>query len=225
MGALVVSLLPFIIGSALVPLQIIINILLLKSPQQGLAKASAYVAGMTIMRLFQGLLFGFILTGATTADKGDGRGPVASSLLLVLGLLLLISAFRKWWEEEDPDAPPPKWLTMLDTVTVLRAFALGLGLVLIAAKLWVFTLTALATIGEAQLGQPSSTIAFLLFVFLAESLLLLLILLRLIAPTQSTTWLDNISAWLTTNNRAIVIAVSSIFGLLFLYQGVSGLLS
>lgn len=56
MGSLLISLLPFIIGSALVPVQIIIDILLLKSPRQGLLKASAYVGGMTTMRLLQGLI-------------------------------------------------------------------------------------------------------------------------------------------------------------------------
>jgi len=46
MDALFISLLPFIIGSALVPIQIILAILLLKNPQQGLLKAAAYAGGM-----------------------------------------------------------------------------------------------------------------------------------------------------------------------------------
>ena len=47
MGTTFVSLVPLIIGSAVVPVQIIIDILLLKSPRQGLLKAAAYVGGMT----------------------------------------------------------------------------------------------------------------------------------------------------------------------------------
>ena len=50
MGAVIISLLPFILGSAIVPMQIIIVILLLKSPTQGLLKATAYVGGMTTIR-------------------------------------------------------------------------------------------------------------------------------------------------------------------------------
>ena len=38
MGPVIFSLLPLIIGSAVVPVQIIIDILLLKSPEQGLLK-------------------------------------------------------------------------------------------------------------------------------------------------------------------------------------------
>ncbi len=58
MGSLFASLLPLIIGSAVVPVQIIIDILLLKNPKQGLLKASAYVGGLTTLRLLQGLGLG-----------------------------------------------------------------------------------------------------------------------------------------------------------------------
>ena len=84
MGSVVITLIPLIIGSAVVPVQIIVDILLLKSPKQGLLKASAFVGGLTTMRLMQGLIFGSILTGSagTTAEESGGRGPVVSTLLL-----------------------------------------------------------------------------------------------------------------------------------------------
>ena len=226
MGALLFSLSPFIIGSAVVPVQIIIDILLLKSPKQGLLKASAYVGGMTTLRLLQGLIFGLILTNSSgaSAEESSGKGLVVSTLLLVLGILLLITAYKQWRKDDDPDAPPPKWLTMIDSLTPLKAFGIGFGLLLVGGKFWVFTLGAIGMIGEAQLGQPTSTVAFLLFVLLAESLLLLPILIRMIIPEQSKSLLEATSAWLTRYNRPIVIAVSLVFGLLFLYSGISGLL-
>jgi len=225
-GSTIVSLVPLIIGSAVVPVQIIIDILLLKSPKQGLLKASAYVGGMTSMRLLQGLIFGLILTGgaSATAEDSSGKGSVVSTLLLVLGIFFLITAYKQWRKDDDPDAPPPKWLAMVDGMTPLKAFGVGFGLMLIGAKFWVFTLTALAVIGEAALGQPSSTIVYLLFILLAESLLLIPILVRLVLPGQSKAFLDGVSDWLTRHNRVIVIGVSLVFGLLFLYQGASGLL-
>jgi hypothetical protein len=113
---------------------------------------------------------------------------------------------------------------MIDSFTPLKAFGLGFGLLLIGAKFWVFTLTAIAVIGEAALGQPTSTLTYLLFVLLAESLLLLPILIRMIIPQQSKSLLEKASAWLMRYNRPIVIIVSLVFGLLFFYQGASGLL-
>ena len=225
MQAVLVSLLPYIIGSALVPVQIIIAVLLLKSPRQGLAKGVAYVAGMTTTRLLQGLIFGLIFSESAEVEQGGSKGPVISTLLLVLGLFLLITAYKQWRGEDDPDGPPPKWLTMLDSVTPLKAFGIGVALPLIGAKLWVFTLSALAAIVAAPLEQPAGAIAYLLFIVLAQSLLLIPIMIRILMPERSQSVLDGFSAWLTKNNRSIVMVVSLVFGLFFLYSGIRGLLA
>lgn len=60
MGETIIKLTPFIIGSAVVPLQVMLVILLLNSPRQGLAKTIGLVAGMTAVRLLQGVIFGLI---------------------------------------------------------------------------------------------------------------------------------------------------------------------
>ena len=73
MNSAFISLLPFIIGSAIVPLQIIIVTLLLTSERRGPLKAIAFVLGMTVARLAQGVLFGLVLTGGSgdPADAGN----------------------------------------------------------------------------------------------------------------------------------------------------------
>lgn len=226
MEVVLISLLPYIIGSAVVPLQIIIGLLLLKSPAQGLSKAIAYVAGMTTTRLLQGLIFGLILSESSAlTEESKGKNPVISTLLLVLGILLLIAAYKKWQREDDPDDSPPKRLVMIDSLTSLKAFGFGLGVPLISAKLWVFTLSALATIAAAQLDQLSSAIVYLLFILLAESLLLLPIVARIIFPERSKYLLSELSAWLSKYSRPIAIVVSLVFGLFFLQSGIRGLLA
>lgn len=222
MGSLFVSLLPFIIGSALVPIQNIINILILKSPQQGLLKSLAFVGGMTTLRMLQGVLFGLVFTSADEA--GGGKSPVVLTLLLILGILLLVTAYKQWRKEDDPDAPPPKWLGMIESLSTLKAFGFGFAILFISGKAWVFTLSAIGIIGEKELGQPASTLVFLLFVLLAQSLLLASILFRAIMPGKSAILLVQVSDWMTRYNRAIVITVSLIFGLLFACQGISGLI-
>lgn len=222
MGVIIASLLPYIIGSALVPIQNIVNILLLKSPQQGLLKSTAYVAGMTTLRLLQGLIFGLIIFDQ---ESGGGKSPVAMTFQLMLGVLLLITAYKKWRNEEDPDAPPPKWLTTIDSVSPFKAFWFGFGMVALSGKAWVFTLGAISSIAEKELGQASAVWAFILFVLLAQSLMLLSILFRVILPGKAMVFLEQASAWVTRNNRMILLVISLIFGLLFLFQGASGLLS
>jgi hypothetical protein len=137
------------------------------------------------------------------------------STLLLFGLYLLITAYKQWRGEDDPDAPPPKWLTMMDSLTPLKACVIGVGLPLVSVKLWVITLGALGTIAEAQLGQPGSAIAYLLFIWLAQSLLLIPILIRILIPARSQSILDGLSDWLAKNNRPIVMVVSYVRTVLF----------
>lgn len=217
-----IQLLPFIIGSALVPVQVMIAIFLLNNPNRGLIKAICLVGGMTAVRLLQGAVFGWVF--APGADEASGKGPAVLALQLMLGVLLLITAYKKWRDEGDPDDPPPKWMTLLDTITPLRALAAGAGLVLISGKSWAFTLSAIGVIDLAQLGRSTSIATFLLFLLLAQSLILLAILARLVAPKRAGVILGNVSTWLERNNRPIVVTVSLVFGLLFFWKGASGLL-
>lgn len=223
MDSILIALLPFIIGSALVPLQIIILILLLTSEKQGPLKAIAFVLGMTVTRLAQGLLFGLVLTGGS-GDPADAAGVpwIKSTVLLILGVLLLSTAYKYWTKEPDPDAPPPKWMAMLDGITPVRAFLFGAGFILIAVKLWVFILGAISVIGEAPLGQREAVSTFLWFILLAQSLLIIPILIRLLVPAQASRLLGAFGDWLERYNRQIMIVVSLVFGLYFLYRGVTG---
>ncbi len=109
MGTVIVSLLPLIVGAALLPVWIIMALFLLRG-EGGVLKAAAFAAGAMTVRVVQGVLFGFVFGAATDASGESGASLITSTLLLVLGILMLISAVRKWRKEEDPDAPPPKWM-------------------------------------------------------------------------------------------------------------------
>lgn len=220
------NLLPLSIASAIGPGQILFDTLLLRSPDRGAAKAGAFVGGMTTIRLIQGIVFGFIFTGAVASGVAGGQpGGITSTLLTVLGIFLLITMYRSWREGEDPDAPPPKWLEMIDNLTLVKAFGIGMVLVATSPNLWVFTLSAIAVISEAQLSRPDSVTAFLLFVLVAEMLVLLPILMRILLPKQAVRFLDDLSAWLTRNNHKLMIGVSLVFGVFFLLKGINGLLN
>ena len=221
MPSLLGELLPMILGNILAPLWLIIVLLLLATPG-GVVKAAAFVLGMTLTRVAQGVLFGAVL--ATSSDGTDGSSPVAATLNLFLGILLLIAAFKKWRKEEDPDEPPPKWMQSLDQTTALKALGLGaLGLA-IGPKLWAFTLSALAIINAAELDRADAIIAYAAYIFFAQILLILAILVSAVAPQGSRAFLQRAINWLTTYNRPISITVALVFGLLFISSGVSGLL-
>lgn len=110
MSDTLLQLLPMILGSALVPIWVIMLLLILRSPN-GLIKGFAFVAGATLVRLVQGMLFGYVF-GASDAVSEDSAGlsSVVAVLLMVIGILLLIAAIKTYRNEPDPDDPSPKWM-------------------------------------------------------------------------------------------------------------------
>lgn len=217
------DLLPMMVGSALAPLWIIAVLLILQS-HNGLVKAIAFVSGVTLVRLLQGVVFGALL-GQVAAGDGAGESRlVVSVLLMVLGLLLLMSAVKTLMNTPDPDAPAPQWMKTLDRSSAPRLLGLGMVFTLVAPKLWVFTLSALGIIqGSALTTNLGQFKAFLGYIVGAQSLLVLPMLACAIAPRQSRRLLRSVSDWLNAHHRQITLVVSLVFGTLFLWKGCSGL--
>jgi hypothetical protein len=216
------DLLALIVVAMLDPVWIIIVLLLLRTPS-GVNQAAAFSAGAMTVRVLQGLLFGDVFAEAARAGGSDGHSVITSTLLLVLGIFLLIVAVKKWRKEPDPDAPPPKWTASLQSMSVFKAFGMGALLMCTAIKQWFFTLTAIAVIDEAQWGQVSSVLAFTFFVVCVHLPGLIPIALSRVAPIQLSTSLDALGGWVDRNNRAISVTASFIFGVFFLWKGMTGL--
>jgi len=223
MGTVILEMLPVILGAAIVPIWIIIVLFLLRG-EKGLPKALAFVAGISAVRVAEGLVFGYIFNSSKAASSDSGSSTIVSTLLLVIGILLLITAFKVYQKEDDPDGPPPKWMQIFSTATPLKAFLIGAVLVAVAAKQWVFALSAIATIGAAQLSQIENILAFLIYVLLTIALPLIPIVMYAASPQRSAVTLERMGKWLEVHNRQIVIAVSLIFGVFFLLKGLTGLL-
>jgi len=217
------TLLPLAVASAVVPAQIVITVLLLRGPA-GRRAAAAWVAGMTVVRLGQGVLFGLLIRSEDVASgSSDDAGLVASVLLLVLGIVLLVTAGRAAVAGDDPDAPPPRWMTAFDSVRPGKAFLLGAGLLAISAKSWVFTLTALGAIDAAEVSGSAAGLTYLGFVVLAQSLVLAVLVVAVVAPRRSDALLERVSVWLDEHDRFIVIGVGLVFGSWFLLKALDGL--
>lgn len=217
---LILTLIPLLLGSAILPLQIAVTILLLQSPG-GRAKAVAWVAGMAVVRLLQGLVFGVILGTAAATGSGDGPGAIKATLLLVVAVVFLVSAVRQLTRQPDEDAPPPKWMAMIAGITTTRAFLYGAGIVVVAAKLWAFTLGALAVIADSGLAGAESWIAYLLFVAGALSIHLVLIAVAFLAPARADAILGRLIGALERHNRMIMIVLGLVFGAWFLVQSLT----
>jgi hypothetical protein len=216
------TLLPLILASALVPVQITLTVLLLRS---SVGTAAAWVGGMTATRLAQGVLFGIVFAraGAAAPEGESGPGPVVSVVLLVVAVLFLTKAAKELLGGADDEAPPPRWMRLTESVTAGKAFLFGAGYVAVAAKLWVFMLGAIGAIDEAGVGGAASVALFLVFVLLAEAVPIAVVAYAALAPESSSAVLDRVSAWLEKNNRIIVIVLGLVFGVWFLLKALQGL--
>jgi hypothetical protein len=224
MNDLIVELIPLMVGAALVPLYPIVVLLLLRS-QGGLLKAIAFVLGGLMVRVLQGVLFGFIFGTADETYPNNGLDLIVATLLLVVGLMLLIAAFKKWRKEEDPEDQPPKWMNKLSDLSAGKALGAGAVYVFVAVKQWVFTLSAIGVIGGAELGGAAEIGMYLLFVLTTQILVLPPILAYAVAPQKTAKPLQKAEAWLERHNRTIVVTVSLVFGIWFSFKGISGLVN
>jgi hypothetical protein len=216
------SLIPLIIGSAIVPAQIIITTMILRSPS-GRASGAAWLAGMALVRVVQGVIFGLILGPAGEAGASTGPGTAASVVLLVIAILFLLTAARYALKVPDEDAPPPRWMTLFESVTPAKAFGLGAAILLIGAKPWVFTLGAIAAIGEAASGQGAAIATYVVFIVLAQSIHLAIVGLAFVMPARSTAVLEAIGAFMTRYDRMLMIVLGAVFGSWFLLKALRGL--
>jgi hypothetical protein len=223
-GKIVANLAPLVIGAAVGgPMWIIMALLLLRS-DHGVSKAAAFAAGAITVRLLQFVLFSRIF-GAVLDSGGESELDLMSSILLLLaGIVLLITAVKTWFKETDPDAPPSKWIAALNRISAPAAFGMAVVMMFLGFKQWVFTLSAIAIIDEAEMGKIGSVLAYVSFIAAAQSLMLAPIIASALAPSQSSKIVGGMLGWLERNSRAITIAVSLIFGLWFLSKSASELL-
>lgn len=219
-----IELIPLILGATLAPIYPIIVLLLLQS-ERGLGKAIAFVIGAVTVRLVQGVIFGLVFRSAVEAERAAGLQLIAPTLLMVVGILLLVAGVKKVRKEDDGEDSEPKWMSKLSDLTALKAAGGGALLMVVGVKQWVFTLSALAVIEEAQPGLTAGIALYLLFVLATQLLALPPIIAFAVAPEKSARPLVVAQGWLQRHNRVIMIIVSFVFGAWFLFKGVSGLLA
>ena len=219
MSDLWATLVPLAVATALLPIQVAITILMLRSAG-GRSKAGAFIAGMTLVRLLQYAVFGLVLAAAMD-DAETGTSPAEGVLLLLVAVLLLVSAGRKLAGQPDEDAAPPRWMTMVDGITAGRAFLMGAGLVGLSPKLWAFTLGAIGAIQDAELDPAAGWAVFVAWVVAAEALHLLAWLAAVVAPARANVLLARAGDALERHSRAVMIGVGLVFGVWFLLKAIA----
>jgi hypothetical protein len=239
--SVLISLVPLIIGSIAMPTWVLLVVMLLTQSNRRV-EAMAFVGGVTLIRLAQGVVFGLIVNAYAVPASSRGNGTVdivVSALLAAGGVLLWAAALQQWLASKSSSAaaapspeqfnalegsgtlrgePEPRWRTLVRHITPARALLLGAGLVTSSPRAWLFTLGAMGVIAQANLRPSSSVAAYLFYVLGADLLIVTPILV------SSSAWFDAVARWLELNNRTLVITVSLIVGSIFLWRGGIGLI-
>ena len=225
MFTVIVNLFPLIVGASLgCPAWIIVSLILLRG-EHGLVKATAFAAGVIMVRTLQFVLFGRLFGAIASACGKDVFDLIPSTLLLLAGIVLVVTGIKTWWSrQEDSDAPPPRWMTALGHVSTLTAFGMAVALTAVGIKQWVFTLSAIALIDDAYLSKLETTVAYVFFILAAQLVMLAPIISSVVAPANSAKIVEIVLRWLERKNRLLTIVVSLAFGAWFLAKGVTSLL-
>ena len=221
MSSVLLQLIPLGLG-AIAPVMIVIIVLFLTT-KGGMTKSLAFIIGKYVAYI----LWGIVLLGfAETASAADGSGESSNAQLIVLaviGGLLLIMALRTFVGEDDPDAGPSKLLTSLEKLGPGKLLVGGFGLSIIQLRFVALVLVGAAIIAEAQLPAGQNAVAILVLALLMVWPLLIPVVVYLAIGERRDEAMQSMNSWLSRNSRLINVVVLGVFGVILLWQGVSGL--
>lgn len=216
------TLLPLAIGSAVVPTQIVVTSVLVRSSR---GKAAAWIAGMAVLRILQGVLFGLVFADARSdATSAGGPRVLAGGLLLALAVLFLAAALRQAIAGDDAAAAPaPQWLSRVESMPGLAAFGAGAGYVAFSPEKWVFTLGAIGAIADAALGPWASVVHFAAFVVLTVSTGLGVFGFATLDPERAAAVSARVGRWFERRARVVTAVLGAVFGTWFLLKALRAL--
>jgi hypothetical protein len=214
---LLMQLLPLIIGTAVVPSIIILVILFLQS-DRGLLKASAFVGGMVSWRLF--MLTIFVYYSFIFANLFSLRIPerLHFALLSLLGIILMIVATYLLMKKRNTSGTSPNLLKVIDRSNAPMAFALGVVLMAIGLKHYIFMIGAMQDLERSGILGARWTLAMILFIVAAELLVLIPILIYLLMPDRSEAILGSFKNLLDKYSSTITITFCYVVGIFFLWR-------
>jgi len=220
MSELILSLIPLAVAAALQPPQVIALVVLLQT-RRGAANGLAYILGMIVFRLLLGGIFWVLISNVekTVETRGGNFSLLVGTFIFSLGILMLVHALRRGFSAQGADEATVSWLDKLDNVTPFRAALVGIAFLALDPKDWLVDISVINLIAEADLFRMESLLAFLVYILMAQSLLLIPLILSLIFPQKTQSGLTRFTGWMKRQERAIEIIFALIFGLLFLQIG------
>ena len=221
MKATITELLPLAAVVAISPVPILAVIMMLLTDRER-ANPLAFLAGWIFILTV--LTSGALLAGADSVSTTPSKTAAVIFVVVAVGLIALaIHEWRRRPRKGQPQRIEP-WTKFLHTVTPPRAFALGVGLVIVAFKDLLSALQAGAVINDASLALGQQIVAVIFFVLFSSLLIIIPIAVAAAFGERSVPTLHRWRQWLERHGRLVLACLFSLIALLLLLQGLSVLL-
>lgn len=216
------SLVPLMIGSAILPTWISLILLSLRSPG-GTTKALSFVSAVTAVRLLQGLGAGDLLRKAAGLVRGLESWHLIPAMVLVAGVILVGVGIHGLIRGGRRGDQPPRWNGLLRGAGATKYGAAGVVLILTSPRQWVLTLAAVGVIRDSDLSVVQEVTTFLIFTAGAESLILAPIVWARINRDHPHKHLPHRRRWFPRDGRRLAGAGSVLIGAYLLWHGITAL--
>lgn len=161
---------------------------------------------------------------SASENNSGGSANIYSYLFIDLGLLLLWVTQRNFRQPQTDNNEPSRLIAFVDRFTAPKAFAFGAAVTVINFKNLAIFLSAVSVplLSNLSILEKMITVIVVVLVFCASVLVPILIYFAF--PKQANEKLNWLKQRLESHSRPIGIWVPLIFGLLFLFRGITGLI-
>jgi hypothetical protein len=216
----IAEVLTFAVGVAISPVPIIAVILMLFS-------ARAKVNGPMFLLGWGAALavvsFGvYLLSDASDPSTSSGASDTISWGTLLLGALMLALAVRNWQKRPAPGEVPdmPKWMDGIDDLAPGKALAFGLLLAGVNPKNLILTVGASTGLAQLGLETTDAVVSLIVFVALGSLSIAVPVVYYLVGGGRARATLDEMKAWLTTHNDAVMAVLFLVFGVKLIAEAI-----
>jgi threonine/homoserine/homoserine lactone efflux protein len=222
MGEALGQALPLAVGVAVSPLPIVGVVLMLGTPRarsNGLAFITGWVVGLALV----GTIVLLVSSGGDASEEGQPADWV-NVLKLVLGAGLLLIAVKQWRGRPAAGeaAEMPKWMRAIDSFTPAKSAGFGVALSAANPKNLLLVVAAGAAIAQTGVSAGDQAVAMAVFVLIGSLGTGAPVALYFALGERSKHVLDELKAWMSQNNTAIMAVLTLIIGAKLIGDGISG---
>jgi threonine/homoserine/homoserine lactone efflux protein len=211
------------VGVALSPIPIIAVVLMLGTPR-GRVNGPAFLLGWILGLAVVGAIVLAVAGGAGAHEDAEPATWV-DVVKIVLGVLLALVAVRQWRgrPREGAAGDMPKWMRTIDSFTPRRSIAVAAALSGVNPKNLLLTVGAAAAIAQTGISTGQEAIALAVFILVGTLGPGIPVAIYFVLGDRARRLLDELKAWMSANNAAIMAVICLVIGAKLIGDGISGL--